>query len=383
MSQVMQSNASINLELTPCSLTDEQRTAIITAAQCIPTGDNAQPFRFKWIENVLEVYHLDALGRHALNYNNQGSFFSLGCLIEALNIETSKMNMSPIRQLSKDYSNEALPWLTVKFFSKKRTLSPLVRALHDRFTDRRSFKSPSQELSKKLLSLTSHPKISNGEFYFANPSAKINRIIATSEDYLFKTPQVFKDIVETFKLTKKEIITATQGLTAPNLNLSFSENMQLRLLRRFPWLVNIIWPLYLKTMSRLKTRFILKNTGQLVFFTQKDLSTEAFINTGHRCFYFWLNLTKEGISAQPMTITPFGVTATASKAPPKIMSSKFINLFKKNHRGLKKYFNWDDNETPTWMFRVGLPSTDKVLLRAPKKQISEVTLDISNSQKRP
>ncbi len=84
------------------------------------------------------------------------------------------------------------------------------------------------------------------------------------------------------------------------------------------------------------------------------------VNTGRVSLRCWLELTKEGYSLQPLTISclmPYDlrVNGFCRRCP-----EEYINLFNKSHDLFKENFNFPAEDQVLWFFRTGLvkPLTD-------------------------
>ena len=109
---------------------------ILTDAMRAPSGDNCQPWRFRWDGMQLDIFHERARGLHSLNRKNHASLLTLGCLLEGLEIAAQHAGYRCAVEVQ---PNSAGPWSRVGFHPSQQAGAGLHNALLERATDRRLY----------------------------------------------------------------------------------------------------------------------------------------------------------------------------------------------------------------------------------------------------
>lgn len=359
-------------------LTSTELQAIAQATLSIPTGDNCQPFRLKWTAKHLEIWYLPERGNHALNHKDHASLISLGCLLEAVEIACSTLDLKiDINYPSSEFENH-LHWANISFSRQTTTADELYSSLPNRVTDRRFYQSL-PVTQEDIDGLCGHPTIRQGQFQFSKINPQLSKIVKDADEYVWETKQVYQDLFHWMRLSKKETLAQPDGMSARNMGMNTIETWLFRFLRKFKIFVAIIWPLGFRLGLRIRNGQILKHSSGVVLYSDQLDSPGSYVTAGRRCFRFWLALTKKGLAAQPLSTASFVLTSSYQSQPPVYMSNKFIRRFRQAYGQIQTQFGLDTQESPVWMFRIGKPTTSKSVERTRRQTLSQyLTTDKAN-----
>ena len=125
------------------------REIISRSIALIPTGDNCQPFSYRWEKDTVYINHDENIAHHKLNYHNLTSLLSLGCLLENVKLAAADHSMKIEVKL-----NDEFPLKNIKIDFKEGTSglgTRLSEYFDKRCTDRRMYEGGwSQSLASYL-----------------------------------------------------------------------------------------------------------------------------------------------------------------------------------------------------------------------------------------
>lgn len=273
--------------------------SILYAARMTPTGDNCQPFTFAWSENTLHVNHDNAIALHKLNHENFSSLLALGCLFE--NVKITAADNSFETEFNFDPKN---PLGSVQIvFKESATVAKtgLSDYIDKRKTDRRlyekgwdaNFASELQEIAKNYKASV---KI------VETLSTKVTNHLLNCDQLFWKNTSVFFDTIRWIRFSQASAIKTKDGLPAKNLELNIFNAAIL-------WLASrnfVMQKIFRYSGAIIAGKQLLKNqlssAGGFFLFYPKSFSPTDLINMAQLAQRLWLELTRKGFVAQPITL---------------------------------------------------------------------------------
>lgn len=329
----------------PTDSIDLNRATIETALLKTPTGGNAKPFTWCWINNeTLEIiYHAD-LAAHYLNRNNHSGWIALGCLIESVYIAAGVQGFAI--NPTTDYTNLN----TLIRFSAAN--SRLPEDLYFQLLKRSTFRGSVTSSLAPTLEYNNQSDIRARLLPAQATSAKIKKFFTAVDSYIWiqskATVSFFKEIIF-FNSNSDQ-----RGILSQNLGINKVDQFMLYLFSFVPTLLSYFVRIPLLNLSfKLASKRNIAN-AHFVLITSTSLDPAHLIQAGRKSFKTWIQLEQQGYSVQPYSSASLTLLDAAAGHLPDDTSPFFRKLFTED--GPKIFgeeFNLSHNENPIWLLRVG------------------------------
>jgi hypothetical protein len=354
---------------------DEPRLArILEAGARAPSGENSQPWAFRWDGAVhdgaasgpkpraacggavLTIVHDEVRAKHVINYKNHSSYMALGALLEGLAIAATAEGLSTEVDLSLDDPESR--WARVRFFAYEGSPHELAPALPRRWTERRPHNKGS----------IAHPVFSaikrDGDRY---PGARLfltDRIEGELLDFsidadavLWRDRDTYLDVFRWLRFTHREVEETSDGIPWTSTGFHLPEIPLLRIARaRQMW--EMLERFRLFSVSRPWVKWQLTSSAALLLITVGSKKKEDLVAAGRLGFVAWLRLNQAGYAVQPMTIQSTPLYDDLVVGPRPSMRPEHVALYRRGHGIVRRAFGHGPDDLPVWMLRTGLaPST--------------------------
>lgn len=339
---------------------DEIKEQISKAVIYTPTGDNCQPFSFRWEGERLWISHNDARARHALNPNNYASCLSFGCLLENVRIVAEDNGFRASENV-----NESTPLEGCHIdFQRDNSLIPtkLSSSINNRVTDRRFYKGGwTEEMVHQLNSSSKGYKATLKIVKTLSP--KVSSHLATSDAFWWNEKQIFRDLTMWVRFSQKQANETRDGLPPKNLGV---DPLSLFVV----WLCTLndkIRTFFVMTgtsfMTAVATKMKLKSSGGFTFIYVDKFDQYHLVQAGKLAQRTWLELTKAQYSVQPLTLGTL-LPSIYDKSSGLTYGPEVMETVRKGAQVMKS-----ELQLPVWGFRWGkchspLPNEAKTLRRA-------------------
>lgn len=337
---------------------------LVEMLQTVPTGDNAQPFRFSVTENTLEVTHLNDVAHHNFNQAYVASLLSLGMMTFIIKNFAAKNKLSYKIQHSRDFNLDQ-KWLTCEFSPSASQESTgdedLLNYLSKRRTDRRLYR-------KEAFNFDDFNKTFDGKIKFKDSlSSKSYGLISRFENMIFDDLETFKHIEAWVRYSKKEMESTHTGMSCANMGIDPVNSGLFRHYKHGTF-VNHILNYWFKFIMILKVRVNYPRSIGFGLCTLTDTSNAGIIDMGEHILKAWLKLTKMGYTLQPIS-SPTLVSFLARNR-----NGKFISSYKDEAHACSETFTneFGVKGEVIWLFRFGKPLSGAEkhrTLRLPLKKI--------------
>jgi|CXWL01.1.fsa_nt_gi nitroreductase len=114
--------------------------ALIEAAIQAPSGENAQPWRFRFENNALSMYHNSASDESLYNFNNYGTYVCEGAAVENMLVKAEAMGHALRLEILPDPQNTFLVGRVSLDGNTPQRSEELAKAIPTRTTNRRAYK---------------------------------------------------------------------------------------------------------------------------------------------------------------------------------------------------------------------------------------------------
>jgi nitroreductase len=329
---------------------------IVAAGSRGPSGENCQPWRFRWSGGQLSVSHDRVRAAHNLDANYHSSYLTLGCLLEAIQIEASAEGFNVSVALSLPCRSEPEPpaWARVRFAPRGGRPDELAEALSKRCTDRRLYRGGSLEdpVFAEIVR-DSRERTDCGLRIQNRFSQELLGYLKEAETYVWRHEAAHQDLMRWIRFGRDEARSAPDGLPWPSLAIGLLQSRVLRLCRSFSIQRLLNGPIFLRQIRRLSQRQV-TSSAALLCVTVTSTDPEQLVEAGRLGFRAWLRLNQNGYGVQPMTIASCSVYNSVTGALPPDALPEFVKLFRNGLSVLRRAFGFDEPDIPVWMFRTGL-----------------------------
>lgn len=349
----------VHLRVSP---TAEQVRRIVAAAGRSPSGENCQPWTFRWNGKTLSVLHNPVRAAHSLDRANNSSYLTLGCLLESIRIAASTEGLETLERLSlpaagaasPDPSGEPSVWAEATFAKNRAGPDPLAEWLPRRCTDRRLYGGGSA--ADPVFSAISEDaaQFGNCAIHFQGTySRELLDYLQEAETYIWRHEAAHRDLMKWMRFSRKEEDATRDGLPWRSLAVNALQSRVLQLCRSFR-IQRVLNPTgFLGQIRRMVKRQV-ESSAALLCITVAGPGSENLVEAGRLGFRAWLRLNRCGYGVAPMSIASGSVYNAYSDALPPDARPEFVLLFRRGLAVLRRAFGFSEEEIPVWMFRSGL-----------------------------
>ena len=347
---------------------------ILAAAITAPSGDNSQPWQFRWTgENLFILLDLSKL-KALLSEDLSGAFLSLGAVIENIKIAASVYSLDISWEFQTE--NPGAPGAVVRFLPLARPASSAVvlAPLFARQTNRHPFKkaplpagilqalkSCADPFQKKVrLRLVSAPGLRK----------QTALLCQKSEAMGFANQRMHREFHAKI-IYGKAAQSAPSGLAVHTLGLSFLEVAAMRLFRPWSRMNFFIRRFGLHHLMAFKiTRFVADGPALGAILIEGN-EAGTLIEAGRLMQGLWITAAKLGLGFQPSMTFQYLRTHAASGSPD--LSASARRAVADCDRQFQKLWGLQEDERLAFFFRVGFPTkiTPKSLRRPMEEFLEE------------
>lgn len=330
-------------------------TFLVEAAIRAPSGENCQPWSFKFDGSKIWLYNLPDRDLSIYNYKQKGSYVSHGAAIENMAIAASSKGYETAVQLFPDQGQPNL--MAVLNFEKNETVTadPLVAVIPRRSTNRKFYKPEPLTAEEQDQIIKSCMKVAApGESLKLITDRKAIIEIAPSltvnEQLIFSNPVMHQFFFDHLRWTAAEDNEKKNGFFVKALELTFMQVTAFKILKHW----SLIKFLDKFGFAKVAGQANLKNyesSGGLGAIVLAGNSNIDYVNAGRMIQRVWLTATSLGLSIQPVTGTLFFMQNIIGGSEDKFSADE-ITLIKDSYAKIKSVFGIDE-ETVGMIFRIG------------------------------
>jgi hypothetical protein len=325
---------------------------LLGAAIRAPTGDNCQPWRFRWDGSTLLVMHEESRGRHAFNRNNHASWLSLGCLLEGLDLAAGRHGLRTRTELTAPNGGLAAPWASITFGTSGAQVDPLADALEQRCTDRRPYRR--EWLPAGLVdALTADGQSSaTARLHLAqNLSEPFGRYVVEGDEIVMRSELAHRDLMKWLRFSSAEAVATRDGMPWWTF-ASYGESRVLKLCRSYS-VQRFANRLGFVSAYKRNSRRLLAASSAIGLVTVETPGFHSLVEAGRLFLRSWLRLSLAGYGFQPLTLPSLSVYDFATGAIDGDTPEQFRRLYAGGRQLLQREFAYDAERLPVWMFRTG------------------------------
>lgn len=346
---------------------------IIQAACLAPSGGNAQPWKFQYLNNRLYIFHDASYSYSLLDYNNLGSYISFGAMLENIELTANTMGLSvkpDIFPLKDD-----LRLITVVSFENRVAESPLshlATVIGTRITNR-------NVAEKKMLddhdeyALTAIASTIPGAvlqlFKSEEHLQEFSEILSNTERLRFLHPRGHYDtFVKELRFTREEVESTADGLDINTLNISQGDIAALQIARD-PAAIHFLHQMHKGSGFKKLTAKNVATASSIGVLSMDGQEARHFLQGGRALERVWLEANHRGIAFQPVAQIIFmaeQLLAHEKSAFNAYEQSELLDI----HTRFSRITNLHNGRFPVFVFRLCYADVPRVRsLRKPVNQV--------------
>jgi Nitroreductase family len=333
----------------------EQIQSILEKAVFSPSGDNCQPWVFKWYDEVLHIINDESRSRHPLDPHGITSVVTLGCVIESIIIVASDYNLKANYTLNNQLPLAAESWAEIRFSIEEIVPDELSKYILKRTTDRRSYHGGISPISI-IDDINSHldERIKARLHVASSLSDELVKYIVDSEGLLAHHSKALMEVLKWVRVSIKTAKKTGDGMSWRNMQVKYWEYPLIILFKNVPWAIKLFRPLF-KSQLRIRAKKQLLSSAALICVSiPKDgNSIENAVDAGRLMMRAWLSMTKIGYGSQPLTFSSMPIFYKHQNVLDDFFTKK-IEHITKGENVLRSTFSLSEDQLPVWILRTGV-----------------------------
>lgn len=286
------------------TLSEEELDYLLRSGIQAPSGDNAQPWKFKQHGNKITIMLNPDADDSFFNFQDIASAISCGAVIENITLAASCLGLKTRVIPFLKNSNRHGGGMADLFFERTGCMGdPLAAHIWSRKTNRKLFKS--KTMSDTVLSYLRHAamEIPGIDIHFITDSSDLKRLaklVYRADSIRTEHMGLHRHLMDMIRFSVSEANLTRNGFYIKNLEAGPAGELFLKLTRK--WAV-MKWAnrLGLGKMVALNAYNGILHSSGAALITCSGMDMEDFVRGGRALERFWLALTRMGYQVQPMT----------------------------------------------------------------------------------
>ncbi len=328
------------------------RQAILEAAARAPSGDNLQPWSFRWDGERLMLLRDSGRDTSLYNVRDLPTFVALGAALENILIAASRLGYaaSPVC-FPEGPTNTTVASIS---FAQGGRPDPLFDAIAERCSNRKPYAThplSAQILEALTAEVTRFPTIGIRWIHDREPRKRLSKIAAQGDRTLFGNRLIHAHFFSCIRWDEQEIQKTRDGMPIATLELGRAGSVLFRLLRNTS-LVQFLNCFGFSRLAANRSGSMIRKSSAIGLITVPQISPENFLAAGRAFQRVWLTATAQRLSLQPMTGFVL-LQLRLMLGELEGLSKKEVILLDSTRHRLSELFRLE-NEVPAIMFRLGI-----------------------------
>lgn len=278
--------------------------ALVAAAVLAPSGHNAQPWRFRWVDGTFEGRIDPTRSLHALDFRDGGAFVALGAASLNAELAARAAGLAPTVALAPDPADTGLAF-RIRLGRGPATADPLLPWLGRRITNRRQ--GVRVPLGAHADTLVADAAAEGGSLVLVQDAEGLDQLAAALGagdrlSWLFEP--LHQEIVHGLRWTPEEVARTRDGLDVDALELSASDRAGTRVISRWPraeMLARIGGGRALEQAAK----DAVAASAAIGLLVVPGTGPAAYVRGGRAMQRAWLRASSLGLALHPVTTLPY------------------------------------------------------------------------------
>lgn len=288
------------------NISQEEITALLGDAVRAPSGDNAQPWRFRMDGPILSIYNIPGIHNPHLDFEERGAYIAHGALIENLLISAPHYGYTAVIDLFPDAADTDLV-ARVHFAKRDIHNDPLYSAIQSRATNHHSFEEKPLKHTTKEALISSVKEIAHTKLVLiTDPEGRrgIGHVASRAEVVILEDEAITRSFFSGMVWTAEEEREKKSGFFVRSLEFN-------------PIQLCVFWlaskPSIMRLFRKIHLPHFIAHEDAKLYATGSaaggvlilDDSKESYFMAGRALERIWLTATAEGLAFQPLIGTCF------------------------------------------------------------------------------
>ena len=359
--------ADLDTEENGLEIEESDLLAILHAAILAPSGGNAQPWKFLYKNGHLFIFHDDHFSYSLLDYNNLGSYLSIGAVVENIAIKAAALGFEIFPSYFPLAGNKKMvAMLTFNKATADIKLAALEKGLYTRHTNRNSTVRPVLNAD-----IYTHLKIAisgykGAEFKLIDDPGlmtELGDILATAEMLRILHPRGHYDtFTNELRWTKEENELKRDGLDIETLGVSANEAVALKVAKNAES-VAMLRKIGGGAAFKKMVNKAVSNSSALGIVYMPGQSDLDFITGGRAVERIWIEANMLNLSFQPITQLVYLLARLGKELPD--LDTQFVNDLQELKERFNRCMPGLTGRQPVFIFRLGEAGEPVKSLRRP------------------
>ncbi|HZE19576.1 MAG TPA: hypothetical protein VE402_05595 [Candidatus Angelobacter sp.] len=347
----------------------EMVSAAVQAGLQAPSGDNCQPWRFRWDGECLRIFFLPERAESLYDIRSTASWISLGAVITNVTLTAAQAGFA----LSVDlFPAGDLPGVVtrIRFHAGAVSADPLVEAIAARCANRRPYRAeslpPGVRAELQDLATAGAARLS---WIDTDPGKRrIAALAAENDRILFENRALHDGLYRWIRWSPAEAERLRDGMPAAALELSAFERPGMRVLGSWRW-TRLAAGLGITRALPFRARAIYRRSAAIALLSVRGDRPEDFVRGGEILERIWLSVTRHGAAFQPITGITF-LLLRKRMTGGEGLSAPHRALLDRVDSEFRRLYPESAGESPIMLFRLGMSSSPSG--RSPRLRLEQV-----------
>mgnify|MGYP002629076144 CR=1 FL=1 len=342
-------------------------TPLVAAALRAPSGDNCQPFRYRWDGVHLDVVHIPARTGHVLDSGHHASRLTLGMVAESLVLAGRAVGVHADVALLPAVPGGA--WLRATLSRTDVQRDALVDGLIARHTDRRCFTGGAP--TDALLAGCKQDEREGVRVCWTSPHA-LKGWLSAADAALWRAPRVAQDALAWVRFDEQALNRRRDGVSWRNLGLPPALAAGVAVYQRLPWTLRAGALLGGPALTGAMLRRQLASSAAIVTISTSNDHPNTLVAAGRVAWRVWARLNLGGWGVQPMSMGPILSMATRDGTLPSAIPIRVGRDMLSRVPALRSKLDLEAGDFPVFMLRTGRSEPLDERLRPPRRPLQDV-----------
>jgi hypothetical protein len=326
--------------------------ALVEAGLRAPSGDNCQPWRFRWDRQCLRVVFVPERADSFYDVQHVASWISLGALLTNMRTVARPLGWElRVDLFPRGDSQDAVA--KIRFEPSEAVPDPLVAAIGTRCVNRRPYRREPlpDEVRGELQEVASLPGVRISWVESRPLMRRVAAMAAQNDRLLFEVRALHDGLYRWLRWGKPEAARSRDGMPIETLELGRFEQLGFRLLGFWPY-ARLLTMLGGTRLLPIRTQSVYERSGAIALLSVAGQERRDFVRGGEILERIWLTATLRNVSFQPIT----GITLLLRRLVTggEGLSARHRQILARLKVELDRVFELPVGEAPIMLFRLGL-----------------------------
>jgi hypothetical protein len=333
------------------TISNQTITAILEKACAAPSGDNCQPWRYGFQDDVISVHNIPGRDVSQFNAKQRASYIALGAFIENAVVAAAAHQLTgQVTYFPSDPDPNLVA--LIKLVPNADVREPLAQEIDDRCTNRRRYRGGSLSAAQQqalIGSVSSFPQ-ARVRIFSGSDQKRIAQVIGLNDRLVFENRDLHAFLFDHIRWNATEAKETGDGLDIGTLELAALDDIAFRIFKSYA-LVQLFNLVGGSRIIAANARKLAMSAAAIGVITMQNAEPQDYLVCGRALERVWLEATRQKLAFQLMT----GITCLMGRVmddDPGSLNAAHAAMVREGRLTLSSVIG-NDKETPVIIFRVG------------------------------